>query len=182
MQAEDGGSVYLRLTTRAVDQPARAGDDWIPDALKGAYWQVPPSGEAELAIVYAGAVAPEAAAAHAELIDDVPGAGLLAVPSADLLHRDWVRAQASRWTSGERHVAHADALLSQLSARAGLVTVIDGAPSTLSWLGSVRGHRVAPLGVEAFGQSGDIVDLYETYRLDTGAILDACAQLFVTSN
>jgi pyruvate dehydrogenase E1 component len=66
-----------------------------------------------------------------------------------------------------------------LAPNAGLVTVIDGAPGTLSWLGSVSGHRVVPLGVEEFGQSGDIVDLYDAYRLDTDAILDAAASHFL---
>ena len=31
------------------------------------------------------------------------------------------------------------------------------------WLGSVRGQRIVPLGIEAFGQSGDIPDLYRDY-------------------
>ena len=56
-----------------------------------------------------------------------------------------------------------------------LVTVVDGAPSTLSWIGSVSGHRVVPLGVDHFGQSGDIPDLYRAYGIDSDAILDACA-------
>jgi pyruvate dehydrogenase E1 component len=54
--------------------------------------------------------------------------------------------------------------------------VIDGHAGALSWLGAVAGHRVYPLGTGAFGQSGDIVDLYRHYRIDTGAILDAAAQ------
>ena len=48
--------------------------------------------------------------------------------------------------------------------------------SERSWLGSVRGHRVVPLGIESFGQSGDIPDLYRTYRLDAAAIVDAVAR------
>jgi hypothetical protein len=42
----------------------------------------------------------------------------------------------------------------------GIVTVIDGHPATLGWLGSVRGHRVEALGVEHFGPTGTIDDLY----------------------
>jgi pyruvate dehydrogenase E1 component len=53
--------------------------------------------------------------------------------------------------------------------------VIDGPPGTLSWLGGVRGQRARALGVERFGQSGDIPDLYRAYRLDAEAILDAAA-------
>jgi pyruvate dehydrogenase E1 component len=67
-------------------------------------------------------------------------------------------------------------LLAPLSRDARLVTVLDGHPLALSWLGSVRGQRVVPLGIESFGQSGDIPDLYRTYKLDTAAIVDAVAR------
>jgi pyruvate dehydrogenase E1 component len=40
----------------------------------------------------------------------------------------------------------------------------------------VRGQRVVPLGVDRFGQAGDIPDLYRAYGLDADAILDACAE------
>ena len=56
-----------------------------------------------------------------------------------------------------------------------LITVVDGHPGTLGWLGSVRGQRVRALGVEHFGQSGSIDDLYRHHGIDTDAILDACA-------
>jgi pyruvate dehydrogenase E1 component len=59
------------------------------------------------------------------------------------------------------------------------VTVIDGSPSALSWLGGVRGMRVAALGVDRFGQTGTLPDLYRTYRLDADAIVDAAAELFI---
>ena len=180
MQAEDGGSVYLRLTTRALEQPERSiTDEFKADILKGAYWHVPPAPGAEIAIVYTGAIAPEAIEAHRQLQEDVPGAGLLAVPSADLLHRDWTRGSRGGWSGEGGHSSHANALLSQLAPNAALVTVIDGAPTTLSWLGAVRGHRVLPLGIETFGQSGDLIDLYDTYRLDANAILNACAAAYV---
>ncbi len=48
-----------------------------------------------------------------------------------------------------------------MSRDARIVTVMDGHPLALSWLGSVRGQRVVPLGIEKFGQSGDIPDLIE---------------------
>jgi pyruvate dehydrogenase E1 component len=58
-----------------------------------------------------------------------------------------------------------------------LVTVLDGSPGALSWLGGVKGMRVNPLGVDRFGQTGDLPDLYRSYRLDSDAIIDAAAQL-----
>jgi pyruvate dehydrogenase E1 component len=37
----------------------------------------------------------------------------------------------------------------------------------------VRGHRVQALGVEHFGQTGTIEDLYAHHRIDTAAIVAA---------
>ena len=48
--------------------------------------------------------------------------------------------------------------------------VLDGHPTALSWIGAVRGHRVKPLGVEHFGQSGTIPDLFHAYGIDANAI------------
>lgn len=179
MQQDDGGSVYLRLSTRPLDQPERQLDAAALEAvLAGAYWRVPPAPGAELAVVYTGAVAPEAMAAFEQVREDIPGAGLLAVTSPDRLHRVWNAASAKR-ARGQRETSHIERLLSQLSPQAGLATVIDGPPVALSWLGGVCGHRVSSLGIDRFGQSGDIDDLYREYRLDTDAVLDAAAATLI---
>ena len=78
-----------------------------------------------------------------------------------------------------RSPSHIETLLAQLAPGAGLVTVLDGSPAALSWLGGVRGHRVSPLGTDRFGQTGDLPDLYAAYRLDAEAIIDAMAELFL---
>ena len=179
LQAKDGGSVYLRLTTRTIPQLARANSDWEADALRGGYWLKLPAPDAEAAIVFTGAIAPEVLEAWEVLSEDVPGLGLLNVTSPDLLHRGWSAARARRWTAGGPERSHAETLLAPLSPKAGLVTIIDGSPSTLSWLGGVRGMRVSPLGTDRFGQTGDLPDLYRIYRLDAEAIVDASAELFL---
>ena len=167
LQAEDGGSVYLRLTTRQIPQPQRSMTPELEaQVLAGGYWLLPPAAGAELAIACAGAVAPEALKALAAVREDIPGAGLLHVTSADLLESDWRR------RGGESTAA---SLLTPLAPDAALVTVLDGHPATLSWLGAVRGHRVRALGVDRFGQSADLDDLYRIHGLDDAAILDACA-------
>jgi pyruvate dehydrogenase E1 component len=169
MQEEKGGSVYLRLSTRPLPQPERTLDAKAKaDIVSGAYWVHPPAPDAEIAIAYVGPVAPEAIEAHRQLLDDIPGAGLLAITSPDRLHADWQKSPAESQITRK---------LSELSELAGLVTVMDGHPATLSWLGSVRGHRSRSLGLDRFGQSGDIPDLYRTYGLDAEAILDAAAAL-----
>jgi pyruvate dehydrogenase E1 component len=179
MQKPDGSSVYLRLSTRQVPQVPRAGTAWEADALKGGYWLRQPAPGAEAAIVFTGAIAPEVLAAFDQLADDIPGLGVLNVTSPDVLHRDWSASKAARWTDKPMQKCHAEDLLSVLAPDAGLVTVIDGSPGALSWLGGVSGMRVSPLGTDRFGQTGDLIDLYDTYRLDAAAIIDAMAELFL---
>ncbi len=179
LQAADGGSVYLRLTTRVINQVVRADAHWEADAVKGAYWLRAPRAGATAALVFTGAIVPEVLAAYDDLAADIPGLGILNVTSPDLLHRGWTASQASRWTGKGTAPSHVDALLAPLAPDARLVTVIDGSPSTLSWLGGVRGMRVAALGVDRFGQTGTLPDLYRAYRLDAEAIVDAAAELFI---
>ncbi len=169
MQDRDGGSVYLRLSTRLLDQPKRELDAVLTGQLiAGAYWEVEPQPGAELAVIYTGAIAAEAREAFDQVLEDIPGAGLMAVPSPDRLHRGW---SAGIMGGG----SHIEGLLAPLASHAGLVTIIDGPPATLSWIGGVRGHKVRALGLEQFGQSGDLPDLYRAYRLDAESILDAAA-------
>jgi len=180
LRDQEGGSVYLRLSTRALDQPAREMDDALrTGVIAGGYWLRPPAPGTELAIVYSGALAPEAIAAHGALAEDLPGAGLLAVTSADRLNAGWSAAEKARQAGDTAARCHVETLLAPLAPDAALVSVLDGHPATLGWLGSVKGHRMQALGVEHFGQSGDLADLYAHYRIDTDAILDACAAALV---
>jgi pyruvate dehydrogenase E1 component len=171
IQRDSGESVYFRLSTRPVEQPTRKLDPELGDAIiAGAYWLREPGPDADLAIVYCGAVAPEALAAHSELAEDAPQAALLAITSPDRLHRDWLAAQA------DGRVSTAERLLTRLRPGAAIVTIGDFHPATLSWLGAVLGNPIVPLGVDHFGQSGDIPDLYRAYGIDKDAILDAAAR------
>jgi pyruvate dehydrogenase E1 component len=174
----NGESTYLRLSTRSIQQVERSDDTWREGALAGGYWLREPGANSEAAIVAMGAVMPEALAAWDELREDIPGLGLLAVTSPDLLHRGWTAAQAARW-QGQRNASHVEQLLSKLSTNAGLVTIADAAPASLSWVGGVLGQRVAPLGVEKFGQTGNLADLYAAYRLDGEAITQGVAELLL---
>jgi pyruvate dehydrogenase E1 component len=159
-------------------QPVRNDDGWRAGTIAGGYWLKAPGAGAEAAIVAMGALLPEALAAWEALADDVPGLGLLVVTSPDLLHRGWSAAGAGRWTGGAKP-SHVETLLGALPAGARLVTLLDGSPAALSWLGGVRGQRVVPLGVDRFGQTGDLPDLYREYRLDCDAIVAAMADALV---
>ncbi len=175
MQADDGGSIYLRLSTLAIDQPKRDFAAIADDVLAGAYWLREPAPSTELAIAYTGVIAPEAIAAHEALLEDIPGAGLLAVTSADRLYRNWQAATRTHVNGPSVTPSHIERLLGRLAPDAGLVTVLDGHPATLAWLGGVARHDITALGVENFGQSGDLPDLYRTHGIDAGAILDGAA-------
>ncbi|OKH87723.1 transketolase [Thalassospira sp. TSL5-1] len=175
MQDQDGGSVYLRLSTKPVDQPERDLDEATRSAIvRGGYWLCEPGENCKMVLAYCGAMAPEAIAAWEQLRDDHPGMGLLAVTSTDRLYNEWQdleRARLEGRAGGE--TAHIEDLLKPLAPDARMVTVIDGHPAALAWLGAVRGHAVAPLGINAFGQCGDSIDLYKHYQIDTAAILRA---------
>jgi pyruvate dehydrogenase E1 component len=144
----------------------------------GAYWLREPGPNAEAVIAYAGAVAPEAIEAIGLLGESRRDIGLLAVTSADRLHAGWTgMRKLRRDRRGVQHLSHIEKLLAPLPRDCGIVTVIDGHPAALGWIGSVRGHRVEALGVEHFGQTGSIGDLYRHHGLDANAIIDAAESL-----
>jgi len=64
-------------------------------------------------------------------------------------------------------------LLSGVQNAATIITVHDAHPAALSWLAGVSGHRLIPLGVEHFGQTGTVDDLYRHFEIDTQAIVSA---------
>ncbi|MCK1382732.1 transketolase [Bradyrhizobium sp. 21] len=175
----EGGSVYLRLSTRSIEQAQRIMSPELQQGItEGAYWLRKPGPNAELVIAYTGAVAPEAIEATGFIGESRRDIGLLAITSADRLHAGWTAARTLRRDRrGVQHLSHIEKLLAPLPRDCGIVTVIDGHPAALGWLGSVRGHRVEALGVEQFGQTGTIADLYRHHGIDANAIIDAAESL-----
>ena len=89
------------------------------------------------------------------MAEDRRDVGLLAVTSADRLNAGWTRRAAGPRARARRMpAAMSSGCLADVPPHCGLVTVIDGHPATLAWLGSVMGHRTRALGVEHFGQTG----------------------------
>ncbi len=172
LRDETGGSVYLRLTTRPVEQPAkRMDDDFRQGTIDGAYWWRKPGPNCELVIAYQGAVAPEALEAAGFLASQRRDIGVLAVTSADRLNAGWTAAQRDRARGNREATCHIERLFADLPKHCAILTVIDGHPATLSWLGAVNGHRTVPLGVEHFGQTGTLQDLYKHYGIDRDGII-----------
>jgi pyruvate dehydrogenase E1 component len=183
IQEDDGHSVYVRLSTRPIEQVKREMTaDLRRDVVRGGYWLVPPGPGTSLAMISSGVVTLEAMKAHEQIREDIPDAGLLVVTSAGRLHADWLAATRARAAGDASDRSHVESLLAALAPGAALLTVLDGHPATLTWLGAVARHRVVALGVERFGQSGDIPDLYREYRLDAEAIVDAAARACLDQN
>ena len=180
LRDETGGSVYLRLSTRPIDQIKR---EMTPELrrciIDGAYWLRQPGPNCQVVVAYTGAVAPEAIEAVGLMAEDRRDVGLLAVTSADRLNAGWTAAQRERERGRSDARSHIERLLDGVPGHCALVTVLDGHPATLAWLGGVRGHRVRALGVEHFGQTGSIADLYRHYGIDANAII-AAAQAVAT--
>jgi pyruvate dehydrogenase E1 component len=181
---EDGHSAYLRLSTRPVDQ-ALAG---VPSAgsdrearrqavLAGGYRLREPGGGAhpQVTLVGMGVVMPEVIAAAEELTAGGIATAVLCLTSADLVFR---ALQARR---GLDDTADAEATVLQdllpSSSASPLVTVLDGHPHTLSFLGAVNDTPISCLGVQDFGQSGDVEDLYRHFGIDAETIVGAALDL-----
>jgi len=186
--APDGDSLYLRLSTRPIDQRPfaahveRAGAERArDDVLAGGYRLVEPSpdaGEGAPRVVLAscGAVLPEAVHAARLLADEGVAATVLDLTSPDRLYRGWrdeLRAAARAARPADLRATQLHRLLRDDERAAPIVTVHDGASHALAWLGSVFGQRVVAVGVDEFGQSGAVVELYELFDLLPGQIVNA---------
>lgn len=183
MQRPDGCSIYLRLSTRPLKQPGRVmTPDLRGDILSGAYWVKRPAPGSDLVLAYCGVTAPEVHAALEAMADDVPGAGVLAITSPDRLYAGFRAAAQARRAGQQDAESFIEKLLAPLSPSAAIVTVHDGHPAALGWLGSVRGHRCQALGVDRFGQAGNIASLFKEYGIDTETVIDAVADLILAES
>jgi pyruvate dehydrogenase E1 component len=164
----------LRLSTRPIEQIKREmTDDLRQQIVDGGYWQRLPGPNAQVVVAYTGAIAPEAIEAVGLMAEDRRDVGLLAVTSADRLNAGWTAAQRARERGLVHARSHIERLLAGVPAHCGIVSVVDGHPATLAWLGAVNGHRTRALGVEHFGQTGSLAELYRHYGIDANSIVAA---------
>ncbi|HEX6485069.1 MAG TPA: pyruvate dehydrogenase [Nocardioidaceae bacterium] len=177
----EDGSYYFRLTTRPLDQePFEAARERIGDAtlrrqvLAGAYRLVDAgrdNGSPVVQIAASGAVLPEVLAAALELEEEGVGAHVVDVTSLDRLYSAWQRTlrQGIRTATTP---SIPGALRAAFDMTAPLVTVHDASSHTMAWLGSALGVPAVSLGVDSFGQSGTVADLYELHDLSSGSIVN----------
>ena len=65
------------------------------------------------------------------------------------------------------------ALRAVLPDRTPVVTVHDASSHAMAWVGSALGVPAVPVGVDQFGQSGTIAELYELHDLTSGSVVNA---------
>jgi len=180
LRDETGGSVYLRLTTRQLEQvhwSNRDDETFRQGVIDGGYWLRKPGPNCEIVIAYQGCVAPEAIKAAGRIGNNRRDIGVLAVTSADRLSSGWTAARRARARGNKAAKSQIERLMEQVPRDCTLITVTDGHPATLAWIGGVKGHATTPLGVEHFGQTGTIRDLYRHFQIDAEAIVSAASHL-----
>ncbi len=178
----DGHSLYLRLTTRPIDQSpfnaaaARVGEEVLRrDVLAGGYRLVSPDASADVIIVASGAVMPEAIESAARLHDEGVEAVVIDATSLDRLYEGWRATQRFAVATGSRTRPdfHLAKLIPVVERRVPIVTVHDASSHAMAWIGSVFGQRVVPVGVDSFGQSGTVADLYGLFGMLPDQLVNA---------
>jgi pyruvate dehydrogenase E1 component len=138
--------------------------------LSGGYRLRAPE-DPRVAIAVMGALVPEAIAAADVLAEEAGvAAEVICVTSADLLFRSF----QARAGLGEGDPATIDRLFGR---RVPIVTLVDGHPHTLAFLAGAAGAPIACLGVQSFGQSGDLAELYAHHQIDAESVLGAALDL-----
>ncbi|CAN5856038.1 hypothetical protein BH23ACT5_BH23ACT5_00540 [soil metagenome] len=180
----DGRAHYLRLSTRPIEQGPfaaarkRLGREQLRvDVLAGAYvLRAPglPDGE-PLAMLASGPVMPEVLAAADELEEEGLAVTVIDVTSLDRLYREWRGglAAAARSAGVTLGPGHLEQLLLAVGADAPIVTVHDAATHAMAWVGSILGQTVVPVGVDRFGESGTVEEVYGVLGLDAPSIVNA---------
>ncbi len=189
LDPDDGFATYLRLGTRPIDQSlagpveARLGlDGWRDAVLAGGYRLLEaaeaeeplPAGSPVVQIVAVGSIVPEAVAAVRTLHREEIAANLIVVTSAERLAAGQHTGRLDALRNGRKdRIGHLGTLIPPGERRAPIVTVADAASHALSFIGGAFGAPVVPLGVDTFGQSGTIPDLYRYAGIDADHIVEA---------
>jgi pyruvate dehydrogenase E1 component len=180
---EEGAAAYFRLTTRPIDQaPFEAARERLGDenlrrqVLAGGYRLVETSPSAtDMPVVHlaaSGPVLPEVLAAAEELSGEGVAVNVVDITSLNRLYTGW-HTQLRNGVRRARGPGGWSTLHTLFEPKAPIVTVHDAASHTMAWLGSALGVLTIPLGVDSFGQSGSVRELYELHDLVPGAIVNA---------
>ena len=182
------GSTYLRLTTKPVDQALFS----LPDAegdierlrrqvLQGGYRLIDARdapdydpGRNVIHLFASGSMIPEARAAMGQLEPEGIRINLFNVTGPGPLYRSFNDAIRSAADGEGDGLGLLGEMVPEEERVAPVVTVVDGHPHSLAWIGGALGSRIWPLGVAGFGQSGNIPDVYRHHHIDAESIAAAC--------
>jgi pyruvate dehydrogenase E1 component len=175
----DGTAAYFRLSTRPIDQGlALVPEDPVARELRrshvlaGGYRLGTAQSIPRVTLVGMGVIMPEVIAAGAELAAGGVQTDIVCLTSADLVFGALQARTGLR--DGTDEVLD---VLFPASRSAPIVTVVDGHPHVLSFLAAIHGAPLTCLGVQDFGQSGDVQDLYRHFGIDTDTIVGAALDL-----
>ena len=180
-------STYLRLTSQRVDQALfqlpqdpQAVERLRQQVLNGAYRLVDRSGEHDYGrgynvvnIASCGAMIPESVDASRRLLEEGVFANVINVTGPGPLYRRYqesVRATVKEGITAQPFMAD---IVSVGERSAPIVTVVDGHPHSLAWIGAAMKTTTFPLGVTSYGQSGSPPELYREYEIDAESIMAA---------
>jgi pyruvate dehydrogenase E1 component len=178
---------YFRLTTRSLDQQPfyeakqRIGEATLrSQVLAGAYKLV--DGRSALnkqdnhlaPVVYlasSGAVMPEVLAAAKQLALEGVIAHVIDITSLGRVFGSWQRTlkQGIRTATTP---SLPGVLRTTFTEKAPIVSIHDGSSHAMAWLGSALGMPQVAMGVDNFGQSGNIPDLYAIHDLNAESIIN----------
>lgn len=181
---------YFRLSTRAVAQdPFEKAKDRIGEenlrnqVLNGAYQLI--DGKValqelgiesafapEINLVSTGVVIPEVLAAAQQLTEKGIIANVVDVVSPSRIFQNW-QSSTKNAIQDISQLQGSNFIETLISNKNPIVSVHDASSHAMAWLGSALGVHQISLGVDAFGQSGTIPDLYRINQLDTESIVKA---------
>ena len=181
-------STYLRLTNKRVDQglfksPSEPGalERLRQQVLAGAYKLVDQSqehgygrGYDVVNIMACGVTVPEAVEASRLLLEEGVFANVINVTGPGPLYRRFQESVRTTMREGSTSAPFLADVISVGDRSAPIVTVVDGHPHSLAWIGAAMKTATFPLGVARFGQSGSPSDLYREYEIDVSSIMAAC--------
>lgn len=172
MSNPESTSLYMRMSTRPIDQAPfdkaseRIGAERLRrDVLAGGYRLREPGQGESLILAASGPVMPEVLAAADLLEDEGAAVTVVDITSLNRLYQGWQSelTEAIRTSTAPTGPGHIEQLIHPDERSAPIVTIHDAASHSMAWIGSVYGQRTVPIGVDRFGESGTIQELYEAF-------------------
>lgn len=196
LDRKKGQSVYLRLSTKPVDQSpfheflpsdesklrvlrdqVNLGGYRLRDYSDRAAYR---PGENVVHLFAVGVMVPEALVASDRLQGEGIYANVFAVTSPDMLYRGYRHARRIEMANPSQRVkSHLGRLIPHAERSAPAVTVMDGHSHTLSFIAGAFGMRMICLGADEFGQAGTRAELYQAEGINVDSIVTA-AKLALT--